>query len=459
MASINKDSKGWRVLFVDPNGDRKQIRPGRGTNKATAEQIGRYVDVLVAHVCSKGILDRQAAIWLGDIGDKLHAKLVRAGLTEPRVVAVKADSPLLVTFIDAFIADGKTLVGNPASDSTLAKWRTARNHLTSVFPAKQTLEDVTPQGAKSFRQWLEARRINKSAENPNGEPMRKNSIRKIIASTKVIFNAAKRLELVTRNPFKFEASSCVTNRDRDYFVTAEMTQKLLDAAPDTQWKLIIALWRLAGLRKMEIHSLTWGDVLWDKGRFRVRATKTAHMEGREIRFVPIGPVLSYLEDAFQAALPLGKQSIPAETPVITRFSPTNVNLHKPFLPIIKRAGLKPWPKLIQNLRASCETEWLDSGMPAHVVANWIGHSVKVQNDNYAQVDDHHFELFNDMQAEKVAHQVAQNAREQKKTQEKQCATKRADRPQKPIRAIKKHGPKTVLNALERSRTSTSITDT
>lgn len=94
---------------------------------------------------------------------------------------------------------------------------------------------------------------------------------------------------------------------------------------------------------------------------------------------------------------------------------------------MKRAGLKPWPKLVQNLRASCETEWLDSGMPAHVVANWIGLSVKVQNDNCGQVDDHHFEQFSQMQSEKVAHRVAQKAREQKNTQEKQCATGRADR--------------------------------
>ena len=92
------------------------------------------------------------------------------------------------------------------------------------------------------------------------------------------------------------------------------------------------------------------------------------------------------------------------------------------------AGLTPWPKLIQNLRASCETAWLDDGIPAHVVAKWIGHSVKVQNDNYAQVDDHHFDQFNasvreaakvaecatkcatadesDDTSEKVAHEVA-----------------------------------------------------
>ena len=80
--------------------------------------------------------------------------------------------------------------------------------------------------------------------------------------------------------------------------------------------------------------------------------------------------------------------------MITRFTESNVNLAKPFEKIIEAAGLTVWPKLIQNLRASCETDWLDAGNPAHVVARWIGHSVKVQNDNYAQVDNHHFEQFN-----------------------------------------------------------------
>jgi hypothetical protein len=126
-----------------------------------------------------------------------------------------------------------------------------------------------------------------------------------------------------------------------------------------------------------------------------------------------------------------------------------LNLHKPFLPIIKNPGLKPWPKLIRNLRASCETEWLDSGMPAHVVANWIGHSVKVQNDSYAQVDDHHFDQFNRMQSEKVAHQVAQKACETVTTPAKPCATGE----NKTAWAIKKHGQKTMLNAPERSRTN------
>jgi site-specific recombinase XerD len=276
--------------------------------------------------------------------------------------------------------------------------------------------------------------------------MAENAKRKIIATTKVMFNAAKRLDLVDRNPFEFEVSSSRPNRDRDYFVTPDMTAKLIEAAPDKQWKLMIALWRLAGLRKMEIFGITWADVLWGQGRFRVRSPKTAHHEGRESRLVPIGPVLPYLETVFNEAQEGTER-------VVTRYSANNFNLHKPFLQIIKNAGLQPWPKLFQNLRSSCETEWLDSGMPAHVVANWIGHSVKVQNESYAQVDDHHFNQFNEAAVDFVAHYVAQKACETVKTPAKPCATECATGEQKTIWAIKKHGQKTVLHAPERSRTN------
>ena len=135
----------------------------------------------------------------------------------------------------------------------------------------------------------------------------------------------------------------------------------------------------------------------------VTCQKTAHHEGKGSRFVPIGGILPWLEKAFDEATE-GTQR------VITRFTESNVNLAKPFEKIIEAAGMTVWPKLIQNLRASCETDWLDAGHPAHVVARWIGHSVKVQNDNYAQVDDHHFDQFNakaqSLHAEASAAQIA-----------------------------------------------------
>ena len=65
-------------------------------------------------------------------------------------------------------------------------------------------------------------------------------------------------------------------------------------------------------------------------------------------------------------------------------------------------------------------------MPAHVVANWIGHSVKVQNDNYAQVDDHHFDQFNRATSHLVAHYVAQQTPEMARTE----ANAKKERPAK-----------------------------
>jgi hypothetical protein len=68
----------------------------------------------------------------------------------------------------------------------------------------------------------------------------------------------------------------------------------------------------------------------------------------------------------------------------------NCNLRTMFGKIIKRAGLEAWPRLFHNLRASRETELLES-FPVHVVAAWMGHDAKVSLKHYAQTTDEHFE--------------------------------------------------------------------
>ena len=224
--------------------------------------------------------------------------------------------------------------------------------------------------------------------------MTENAKRRHIATCKMFFNAAKRRGLVDVNPFESQVSGTQVNRTRDFFVTPDMTSELLDVAPDCQWRLLIALWRLAGLRKMEVFRLTWGDVLWNAGKLRVHSSKTAHVDGCEVRYVPLRDIRPYLKDVFQAALPTGKRSLPANAPIITRFSASNSNLDKPFRAIVEASELTAWPKLFQNLRASCETQWLKDGERADLVANWMGHSVTVQRKNYVQHTDDDVEAFN-----------------------------------------------------------------
>lgn len=47
------------------------------------------------------------------------------------------------------------------------------------------------------------------------------------------------------------------------------------------------------------------------------------------------------------------------------------NLRTTMLKLIRRAGLKAWPKPFHNLRASCETDLMQHH-PIHVVTAWIG---------------------------------------------------------------------------------------
>ena len=57
--------------------------------------------------------------------------------------------------------------------------------------------------------------------------------------------------------------------------------------------------------------------------------------------------------------------------------------------IIRRAGLEPWPKLFDNLRAARETELADT-YPIHVVCEWIGDDELVAKKHYLRVTDDHF---------------------------------------------------------------------
>ena len=90
----------------------------------------------------------------------------------------------------------------------------------------------------------------------------------------------------------------------------------------------------------------------------------------------------HLEAAFDEAEP--------GTFVITKYRDASQNLRTHLQRIIQKAGLKPWPKLFQNLRSTRETELAENN-PLHVVTAWLGNSQIVAAKHYLQVTDEHFE--------------------------------------------------------------------
>jgi integrase len=116
-------------------------------------------------------------------------------------------------------------------------------------------------------------------------------------------------------------------------VTRKETEACLEAAPDLQWRLIIALARFGGLRTpSELVRLRWTDVLWDKERIVVHSPKTEGYEGKETRVVPLFPELkTLLNEAWEAEAENSEF-------VITRYRNDSQNLRTTLLKIIERAG-------------------------------------------------------------------------------------------------------------------------
>ena len=363
MATIGSEPNGRkRILFFDRNGLRKSFRLGKAT-MAQAQAVKTKIESIVASQLS-GPLEPETARWLVDRGDKLYAKLVKVGLAVPRAGTAGVK---LGAFVDSFITARPNV-----KERTLIAWRTTRRDLIAFFGEDKTIAEITPGDADDWREYMRSKFAPATAGRRAG-------------FAKQFFRWGARKELLARNPFDGINTRCPENKDRTVFVTRAMAEKVLAACPDSQWRLIFALCRYAGLRcPSEVLGLRWGDVDWEHGRMLVHSPKTEHHEGKESRLVPIFAELRpYLQEAFDLA-EVGSEY------VVTICRDTNVNLRKRLASIITKAGMKPWPKLFINLRSTCETE-LVARWPVHVVCAWLGNSALIANRHYLQVTDADFE--------------------------------------------------------------------
>lgn len=339
------------------------MRVGKVSMK-TAEAIRVRVECLVSSKITGHALDDVTARWLTSLDKVMINKLTKAGLIKAR------ESATLGELVDGFI---KLRTGD-VKPRTVAKYKVVKKHLTDHFGKDKPLKALNAGEAKEWRAYLV------------GRGLAENSIRKLSGIAKTMFNYGIDKELLIKNPFNCLPSALVPTRERHYFLSADDTAKVLKACPDDEWRLIIALARYGGLRTpSETFSLRWEDINWERERFYVRSPKTERYEGKEGRVVPIFPELRpYLDKCFFD---------PAEDRaehVIAKHRIRSENLRTTFHKIIKRAGLKPWPKPFQNLRSSRETELIEQ-FPIQTVVAWLGNSPAVAMQSYLQVRESDFE--------------------------------------------------------------------
>jgi integrase len=361
MASISRDPNGRRrIQFVAADGKRKSIRLGK-VSQRIAEEIRVKVEALNAAVITGCPVDHETAQWVARLGEDLARKLSAVGLI-PRRSAAK-----LGAFLEAYIVQRSDVKPN-----TRRNLEAAVSRLIEYFGDDKNLCEITPGDADAWFLWLRQKYAS-------------GTIGRTVKRAKQFFRAAVRARLISENPSADVKPPSQVNEARKHFVTQEVIYQVIGACPDAEWRLIVALSRFGGLRCPSEHlTMGWADVDWEKNRFKVHSPKTEHLENGGDRWVPIFPELRpYLEEAFELAKA-------GSTYVINCYRDTNANLRTQLLRIIKRAGVKPWPKLFQNLRASRETE-LAREYPIHVVCTWIGNTEMIAAKHYLQVTDDYFE--------------------------------------------------------------------
>jgi integrase len=363
MAGLSKDkiSGTYRIIF-NLKGSRKTLYAGK-MEPRQASRLTEKVETLAGLLNTGGSLSENPSLhaWIREIiGTPIHEKLIKAGL----VSAV--GKVTLGQFIDEYIAsrtDVKIL--------TKLNLGAARRMIVQYFGENQDIRQINPADVAKFKAAMLANYADAT-------------VARCLRRGRQFFNNALDAGIIGKNPFDKIKFPSQKNPSRLFFIDRKTAAKVNEACPTAQWRLIFALARFAGLRiPSELIGLKWVDILWEQGKIRVASPKTEHLPGKDHRWVPLFPeIRKPLEESFEQA-PVG------ETFIFPKTITLKTNLRKGLTDILKKAGVSPWPRLFQNLRASRETE-LAQDYPLHVVTSWIGNTPSVAIGHYLTVQDSDF---------------------------------------------------------------------
>lgn len=396
MASITTRKTGSRFIsFVDANGQTKTITLGK-VQMRHAELVKVKVEDLVSASIYQHAPRDDTARWVADLDDRMHTKLASVGLAQPRIKTT------LKGWLEQYLAERK----GDLKPESLRKLKQTKTKLLAFFDTKIELRKITIQQATDWRQFLKGLKLSEAA------------VKTHCGNAKTMIGEAVRRKLIEDSPFAMLRSGATPSRYSRY-VKPEEIDRMIDACPNTEWKLLFGLARHAGLRiPSESHLLTWADVDFEHGRLTVRSPKTEHHAGHEQRIIPITPKLMILLQERFDDCEEGEEHL-------VRITGKGAVIRQARA-IWKRSGVEPWERLWQTLRQSCEKQWAMT-FPQYAVSKWIGHSITISGKHYA--NDVPEELFDRMvsmgdkagassaqrNAQRKAHESIGNGQNEKRT--------------------------------------------
>lgn len=355
MASFYRDSSrnGWRVQ-VYVRGVRRKLWLGP-VSKSAARSVAAHLDAINLARDTGTLTPEASRLWLASICDRIRNQLACWGLVDQ--LAARRDVPRQLGPYIQYLIDGR----NDLSASALTRWKNVKLRLCAQLGAESALSAITVSDAARFARWA---RANIPSHSHSG---------KTISDARQFFKSAIADRLISDNPFSGIDSSQRHNRDREAYITRDDAHRII-AKADPHYAALIACARFGGLRvPSEALQLEWSHIDWDANRIAIMEKKT------RARTIPLFPEL------LPHLLTLQEMAPDGAVYVFDRHRSTAARVYRATLQrLIARAGLKDWPKLWMNQRASCRTDLL-AKFPTHVVNAWLGHSGKVGAAHYDRV--------------------------------------------------------------------------
>jgi integrase len=241
-----------------------------------------------------------------------------------------------------------------------------------AFIGKETLvTNVTSDEIHNWKKWL----LNKYATE---------TVQSTITSIRSAFDYVVKKKIVPENPLDNIRCIIKVNRSKDRVITPDEYVKLLDACPNNQWRVIIALSRIGGVRgPCEIRDLHWNDINFQHNVITIREPKTEHHTGQGERLMPLFQDLRVELERLYA-----DPEYKSKDYVITFF---NRNLNQISLThytnsISQRAGLGKIERFFDNMRTTRSNE-LVRMYGSDLENAWLGHSDKTRKKYYWQPTD------------------------------------------------------------------------
>ena len=360
--NLYRDKAGRHfICFQDLSGSQRKIRL-TGLNKRDADSFASRFRELLSSVKAGLVPSAVILEWAAKLDSRFQKALQKFGL-------ISAKPVVQLTLREARDKYLEMKVGN--KPSTRRNILTGSDRLFKILGHETLVSSLTKGLCEKAVAKLKAIRAQ-------------GSVSQSIKKTKPILGHLVDLEIIAKSPMAhISPGPYAGDPDMRFFVTREIADRVLEACPDYEWRLIFGLARYGGIRMpSELVPLTWADVRWDEHKFYVRSSKTEHHHGKRARWVPIFPELRpLLREAFD-------QAADKNGPVQTRFRDAeNDNPRTEMGRIIISAGIEPWPKPFNNLRSTRDTELRRAGVPDYKVDAWMGHSLKVAKKYYLQLID------------------------------------------------------------------------